>query len=114
MKRRGLRKGEVLLAKDTLIWQILETLSEKGPLNVESISKRLDRDYSNCHKLMRILQRAGYAEIVETRIGPKGQDSFFYDLTLKGLVIYLRYTEFQSLDRLAVKYAGLLPLVFGE
>lgn len=127
--KKGLRKGEILLSKDSNVWKILEALvksDEKSRLNVKELKEITHQDYAYCHKRLKLLQRRGLVEEKGKKKGPKG-DVSVYDLTLPGLVVYLTISQYQDFQekkmgskgekrsvRIVEKYASLLPQVLGE
>ena len=115
MEKIGLKKGEILICKETSIWKIFEVLvNSKESLNIKGIKTQANLDYAYCHKRTKLLQRLNFVRVAEKREGPKGRKLNFYDLTVKGLVYYLVFSKFQSLDKIIEKYKELLPHVFGE
>ena len=119
--KKGLRKGEILLSKDSNIWKILEALArsnQKSRLNVKELKENTHQDYAYCHKRLKLLQRLGLVDEKGKKKGPKG-DVSVYDLTLIGLVVYLAVSQYQDFREkrssyFIEKYAPLLPHVLGQ
>jgi predicted ArsR family transcriptional regulator len=69
--------------------QVLESLAEKGPLNMWSIKKEKKMVYSTVHKAVNSLKEDGLIEPAMTVNSEKGGKTEIYRLTFRGFLTYL-------------------------